>query len=347
MNTKFHSSLKIDCFRCIYELKLNADLFSEWIHNIAVFMGWIYNRLSAVWIELQKYWIRVCMDWIHDMKSFIRTATNLTVRIRTMMTSVGRLYMRLRLTCQRVSAFYLRVRSLVVWCNVTYTGIMFRLAKHVTITHENTRLIAKCIMGFYLALKLIITTIILVYVWITFVCNLANAWRDRFHFMLSVVRSQLIRLRHFLRGAFIFFKKARTILQSFYVFHAKAKLLIRSVFAIYVKTLFTMRYVSLLLVSTAFVTERTVALYRNIRSVYQSVSMLCSRDIMMIVLIWALYLSTSILLEHVYSLYMMTGTLFELCMRSDMQTWRLVSVKVSRATWRVKHRPPMHFRKRR
>jgi hypothetical protein len=260
------------------------------------------------------------MDCIHNMKSFIRTSTNLAVRIRTMLTSVGRLYMRVSVTCQRVSAFYVTVRSLVEWCNVTYTGIMFRLAKHVTITHENTRLIAKCIMGFYLALKLIIRTIILMYVWITFVCNLANVWRDRFHSMLSVVRTQFIRLRHFLRGALIFFKKARTILQSFYGFHAKAKLLIRSVFAIYVNTLFTIRYVSLLLVSTTFVTERTVALYRNIRSVYQSVSMLCSRDIMMIGLIWALYLSTNILLEHVYSLFMMTGTLLELCMRSYIQT---------------------------
>jgi hypothetical protein len=189
----------------------------------------------------------------------------------------------------------------------------------VTTTHESTRLIAKCIMGSYLAIKLVIRTLIMVYVWISFVYNFANVWCERIHFILSVVRTQDNRLRRFLRGACIIFKRTRIILQSIFGFHAKAKRLLGSVLAIYTKTMFTFRYVSVLLVPTAFVSERAVALYRNIIDVYQRVSRLCSRNIMIIDLIWALYLPISIVLEIVSTLYIKTGTLLEVYMSPDLQ----------------------------
>jgi hypothetical protein len=159
-----------------------------------------------------------------------------------------------------------------------------------------------------------------VYVWISLICNYVNAWYERIHFILSVVRAQQIRLRHFLRGTCIFLKRARIILQRFFRFHAKAKHFIGSVLAIYMKNLFTLRYVALLLVPTILVSQRIVALYRNIRWVYLRVSMLYSRNIMMIGLIWVLYLPTSIILEYVYNLYIKTGTLLEVHMRPDLQT---------------------------
>jgi hypothetical protein len=196
---------------------------------------------------------------------------------------------------------------------------MFRLAKHVTITHENTRLIAKCIFGFYLALKLIIRTVILVYVWISVIYSFANAWYERIHLILSVVRTQHIRLKYILRTTNTFFKRARTLLKTFFEFHAKTKRFIGSVLAIYVKISFTLRYVSLFLVPTFLVSERIVTLYRNIRYVYLRVSMLCSRNIRIIGLIWVLYLPTSIVLEYVYNLYLKTGTLLDAHVSPDLQ----------------------------
>jgi hypothetical protein len=196
---------------------------------------------------------------------------------------------------------------------------MFRLAKHVTITHENTRLIAKCIMGFYLALKLIIRTIILVYVWISLVYSFTNAWYERIHFILCVARTQHISIRNFFRGTSILFKRASIIIKSVFGFYAKAKRFIGSMLAIYVKILFTLRHVSLFLVPTFLVSERIVTTYRNIRYVYLRVSRLCSRNIRIIGLIWLLYLPTSIVLENLYNLYIKTGTLLEAHMRPDLQ----------------------------
>lgn len=259
------------------------------------------------------------MKYAENMKSPIRNIMCLPVRIRIMLTNVCNFYIRMRLMCQRLSALYVTIRRLWECCNILYTGIMFRLAKHVTITHENTRLIAKCIFGFYLALKLIIRTIVLLYVWISLVYNFANAWYERIHFILSVARTQHIRLRHFFRGTSIFIKKARIILKSFIGFYVKMKRFIRSVLAVYGKILFTLRYVSLFLVPTFLVSERIVTFYRNIRYIYLRVCMIFSRNIRIIGLIWVLYLPTSIVLEYVYNLYVKTGTLLEARMRPDLQ----------------------------
>jgi hypothetical protein len=189
---------------------------------------------------------------------------------------------------------------------------MFRFAKYVTVSHENTRLIAKCVMGFYSALKLVIRAVIFVYVWISLAYSFAEAWGGRIRFVLSVVSKERVRLRRFLRGAGVFFEQARTTSRNLCRLHAKTKLLVRSALGIYVRAFLMLRYVSLLPASTAFLTERAAASRRNVTRAYRRVSTLCSRNVVAIGLTWVLYFSINVLLENVYSLCVMTGTLLEL-----------------------------------